>query len=308
MSTPQRVLTTLLAIPWLFVSQATVSAQTDLFESAQTHMEAGAYAAAVEVFERLLEEDPEHGVAWFRMGMAQQELEDWGAAADSYNKAIEFGAQVPSARWRLGRVLSRSGNVDAAIIALEALAASGFGAWARITDEPDLEPLRTHERYPALLQRIQANADPCRNTPINRQFDFWVGEWDVVSALGQPLGENRVELVMRDCALVEHWTNVGGRSGTSINVVDGSMGVPAWRQLYVSDFGGVTDYRGGVFENEVMTLEARLLTASGDTLTRRMRFMVMTPDSIHQLIDDRQPDGSWSQQFFGVYLRKGSSH
>ena len=274
-------------------------------DTAEAHMNAEAYEAAVAAFERVLAADADHGMAWFRMGMALHELERWESAADAYRKAVELNTRAANAQWRLGRALALAGDVEGAMVALEALVGNGFGAVARITDEPELDAVRSHPRYGALMQTVRTNADPCRNTPINRQFDFWVGEWEVVSPQGQPLGQSRVELSMRDCALLEHWTNVGGRSGTSLNVVDASLGSPSWRQLYVSDFGGVTDYRDGVFQDGVMTMTAKVLGATGDTLTRRMRFIVMTPDSVHQIIDDEQPDGTRTQQFFGIYLKRG---
>ena len=283
------------------------ASQDALMERAEAHMNASAFSEAVAAYEQALAADPAQGIAWFRMGMALHELQRWDDAAAAYRKAIELNTQILSAQWRLGRVLALDGDVGGAMEALEAMAANGFGAVARITDDPELDGIRSHPRYASLLQSIRVNADPCRNTAMNRQFDFWVGEWDVVSPQGQPLGENRVELVMRDCALLEHWTNVGGRSGTSLNVVDASQGAPSWRQLYVSDFGGVTDYRNGVFEDDVMTFTAQVVRANGDTLTRRMRFIVMTQDSVHQIIDDAQADGTWAQQFFGIYVRRDQS-
>ena len=46
---------------------------------------------------------------------------------------------------------------------------------------------------------------PACSSPEYRQFDFWLGEWDVSTPQGAPAGTNRVERILEGCALQEHW-------------------------------------------------------------------------------------------------------
>ena len=286
------------------VSAAPVSAQPPAYASAEEHFAEGRFEEARDAYREALAEDPAHGMSWFRLGMALHELGSWDEAAAAYEEAVGLGTQVPSARLRLARVRSRAGDLDAALDALEVLASSGFGATAALTGQPDLEPLHSRERWTAVLAGVQANSQPCLHQEEPRQFDFWVGEWDVFSPQGTQLGENRVESVLEGCALMENWTNVGGRSGKSLNVYDSSSGTPAWRQLYVGDFGGVTDYRDGRWEDGVMHFQARVLRAQGDTVIRHMRFRPVGADTVHQVIEDVDAQGGVTTQFNGVYVRK----
>ncbi len=39
--------------------------------------------------------------------------------------------------------------------------------------------------------------------PEYRQFDFWVGEWDVALPDGKPAGTNRIAPILGGCALLD---------------------------------------------------------------------------------------------------------
>ena len=60
---------------------------------------------------------------------------------------------------------------------------------------------------------------PC-SAPENRQFDFWLGEWDVTTPDGKLAGTNRITRILSGCALREEWSGAGGIRGTSLNVFD----------------------------------------------------------------------------------------
>src|SRR5690349_25148162 len=80
-----------------------------------------------------------------------------------------------------------------------------------------------------------ARAVPCR-TPEYRQFDFWVGEWNVQSPTGQPLGWNNVTLEQDGCLIVEHWkSSRGTETGSSFNYYDTRDS--KWHQLYIANNG-----------------------------------------------------------------------
>ncbi|HCT54101.1 MAG TPA: hypothetical protein DF712_16765, partial [Balneola sp.] len=57
---------------------------------------------------------------------------------------------------------------------------------------------------------------PCASEE-HRQFDFWVGEWEVKNPSDQVVGSSKIELVSNKCALLENWTNAAGLGGKSLN-------------------------------------------------------------------------------------------
>ncbi|HVG04108.1 MAG TPA: hypothetical protein VM937_04120, partial [Burkholderiaceae bacterium] len=61
-------------------------------------------------------------------------------------------------------------------------------------------------------------AKPCA-LPQHRQFDFWVGEWDVTQN-GKIAGRNSIRSILNGCALREDWSGTGGFTGSSLNFYD----------------------------------------------------------------------------------------
>src|SRR5690242_596509 len=61
-------------------------------------------------------------------------------------------------------------------------------------------------------------AFPCKEDPTRRQFDFWVGEWDVYNKVGKLVGHSLVQNVSGECMILENWTSTSGNyEGKSIN-------------------------------------------------------------------------------------------
>jgi hypothetical protein len=48
-----------------------------------------------------------------------------------------------------------------------------------------------------------------------RQFDFWIGDWEVTNAAGEIAGTSRVRVLFGGCVLQEEWTGARGVTGAS---------------------------------------------------------------------------------------------
>jgi hypothetical protein len=53
--------------------------------------------------------------------------------------------------------------------------------------------------------------------PERRQFDFWLGEWEVRDPAGTLAGHNSISSLFDGCALREVWHGESGHRGTSLN-------------------------------------------------------------------------------------------
>ena len=84
----------------------------------------------------------------------------------------------------------------------------------------------------------QPSAKPCGAKPEYRQFDFWIGEWDV-QAGGKQAGTNSVQLILGECVIFENWTGAGGTAGKSFNIYNAAKG--KWQQTWVDSSGSVLD-------------------------------------------------------------------
>ena len=63
-------------------------------------------------------------------------------------------------------------------------------------------------RPPAAGSAATPAPKPC-SSPEYRQFDFWLGDWDVTEA-GKPAGTNRITAILGGCAVREEWKGVSG--------------------------------------------------------------------------------------------------
>ncbi len=112
-----------------------------------------------------------------------------------------------------------------------------------------------------LIGAASAPAPPPRCVEsVYRQFDFWVGEWDVFDASGQKIGKSSVTREEAGCLIVERWTSARGNGGQSYNFFDPSRN--QWRQLWVSPTE-LTDYAGGLNPGGEMVLAGDLQQAGG---------------------------------------------
>ena len=84
---------------------------------------------------------------------------------------------------------------------------------------------------------------PCAG-PEHRQFDFWIGDWDVTGTRGQKAGTNRIERVLGGCVLYESWTGAGPSRGHSFNIFD--PGDNKWHQTWVDNSGTLLHISGGI--------------------------------------------------------------
>lgn len=142
---------------------------------------------------------------------------------------------------------------------------------------------------------------PC-SAPEFRQFDFWLGEWEV-EARGKIAGYNKISRLYGDCILREEYRTANGAYvGTSLNGWDAARKV--WHQTWV-DNQGLVLLLDGRFENGAMRLEGKSPTADGGEQIDRITW-TPNPDGTVRQHWEQSTDGgkSWQTAFDGLYRKK----
>jgi hypothetical protein len=145
-----------------------------------------------------------------------------------------------------------------------------------------------------------AAPSPCASAEA-RQFDFWVGEWDVYvrGALG---GRNVITREHGGCALVERWTSLRGpNTGTSVNFYDPAR--RGWHQTWAGSGGSFLLLDGG-WDGERMILEGDSRQGN-DTVGNRISWTPLPGGHVRQRWETRQGNGEWTVAFEGIYVPKG---
>ena len=139
---------------------------------------------------------------------------------------------------------------------------------------------------------------PCRS-PEYRQFDFWVGDWDVHTPDGKTAGVNRIERILNGCALRETWKGARGSNGTSLNSWD--PGTRRWHQTWVDDDGLVLNLEGGLRAGK-MVLLGETVSPTGDRALQRITWSSIAGGRVRQLWEKSGDGGkTWEIAFEGIY-------
>ena len=137
-----------------------------------------------------------------------------------------------------------------------------------------------------------------------REFDFWIGEWDVYSTGGnQIVGSSKIEMEAGGCFILENWTAIGfPNTGKSMNFVDPVTN--KWKQVWVGSGGAVTEYINGVYKDSVMEFESSSITPPGN-MKIRFRFFNQGANQVRQFQESSTDDGkTWSVAYDLTYIRK----
>jgi hypothetical protein len=137
----------------------------------------------------------------------------------------------------------------------------------------------------------------------HRQFDFWVGHWEVFVPSGKKAGENRIQVIADGCALLEEWSGGGGVTGKSLNIYD--PGDRHWHQTWVDNSGTLLMLAGGFAERSmVMSMTGPNPTDPARTVQQRITWTPAADGSVRQLWESSVDAGkTWTVLFDGHYVR-----
>lgn len=134
-----------------------------------------------------------------------------------------------------------------------------------------------------------------------QQFDFWLGNWDVRTPDGKKAGTNQIEKGYDGCVITEHYSNVSGPYGSSINMYDASTG--KWYQTW-GDKTGLRLQLEGQMTDGRMVLSGSTLGKDGQTVLHQIAWTPNEDGSVTQHWQVKSPDKSgWQTLFMGTYTK-----
>ena len=155
---------------------------------------------------------------------------------------------------------------------------------------------------PASTTPTAVPAGSACEAPEHRQFDFWVGEWDVFpTGSSAQVATSRIEKLYGGCAVRENWMPKSRQDGGSLNGYDARDRV--WRQTWLDSSGAQVVFTGGV-KGAAMVLTGMWRDANGpgkDALTR-MTYSRSNDGSVRQLGEQSADAGkTWQPSFDFIY-------
>jgi hypothetical protein len=141
---------------------------------------------------------------------------------------------------------------------------------------------------------------PC-TAPEYRQFDFWLGDWDV-EAPANPgrISRNRITSTNGGCTLLEQYTTPGGFEGSSLNFYDVARKV--WHQTWIDNQGQPLYLEGGL-RGDAMVMQ----TTADPAQVQRITWTPLPDGRVRQHWESTTDGGrTWSTVFDGYYTRRGA--
>lgn len=271
-------------------------------QPADSLFQAGDFAGAAQAYAARLKAHPDDARGWFRLGMAHHQQAHYREALLAWEKAEETGFPPAFTRYNRAAALARLGDADGAIDWLGRAIEAGFSQVQTLQTDDDLAPLRKDARFQALVEAADRKARPCLHDEHRRQFDFWIGTWDVHTSTGQLAGTNTIEAVEQGCVLRENWTGQSGGTGTSYNFYDPTE--QAWKQLWVDAQGNHALFTGH-FVDGAMRFEGTWVNADGTTSLMTMTFTPLDDGRVRQYFEQSTDGGAtWKTWFDGYYSRR----
>lgn len=151
----------------------------------------------------------------------------------------------------------------------------------------------------------QDTQKPCKCCNAEfRQFDFWVGEWEVFAPNGNKVGVNTIELIQDSCVLLENWESTRGGTGTSFSYYNQKM--KNWNQLWLDNSGGNLSIHGSFDDgNMVLYTEEQYSEKNKTNFQDRVTWTDNSDGTVRQHWERTTDKGAtWTTVFDGLYKRK----
>jgi len=292
----------------LFMALAPAQDSPDKAAAADAVYQAKDWAKALALYADLAQAQPANARFWYRLGYCSQQLGRHEKALDAFQQAEAKGAPPLIVKYNIVAVLATMGQSAKALDKLDELMKAGYANVDQLTTDADLHSLRADARFVGFVEQAKKNRAPCDYDPLYRQFDFWVGDWDVVRTdNGMAAGLSHIERVIGNCVIWESWTSLGnsGYTGKSYNIYNPDY--KRWEQFWVDSAGTMIHFYGKLNDGVMDFYTDDVPQADGSTLKRHLQFFNQSPDRVRQFSQGSKDGGkTWNVEYDLTYNRKKS--
>lgn len=255
------------------------------------------FKQAFKLYEKIHKDTPENNAITYKLGALAHSAENYRKAIKYYEKLAPNGN--PTLLYNLACSYARHGKEEKALEALRSAVENGFSQLGLMKTDPDLASLRYLEAFRVILGSVKA----IENLPEAKQFDFWVGEWNVFGLNGAKVGESNIQKILNENIILENWTGNGGFSGKSFNHYHIASG--QWIQYWVDQGSGRIYFEGNFDKAQNAMVFHEKLNPDPEKPDRRLTFFNIASDSVRQFSQQSTDGGkTWSVEYDFMYVRK----
>jgi len=274
---------------------------SDAMTAANELYTAQKWSDAASAYEAIVKNEPGNGPAWYYLGSARYSLKQYEQAAAAFEKNVAISGNGFS-MFNLACVYSLLGQKDKAVEWLTKTVENPKTIMPSVNfNDPDLAAIRDDARVKALADKADRVVHPCKYSVESKQFDFWVGEWDVFNPQGRKVGTSLIQSIAGSCGLLENWTDTFGGTGKSINFYDPND--HKWYQYWVGQNNSPTRY-SGTYSDGALRYIGEPTVSSGKTTLTRLTFFNIDANTVRQFSESSDDEGkTWTTVYDFKYVR-----
>jgi tetratricopeptide (TPR) repeat protein len=263
------------------------------------------WAKSEKLYEAMVKQHPEVARLWFRLATSQEELGQLDQALQTMDQGLKAGVPPVFGEFMLGTIYAQKSEKEKAFEHIQKALDAGYNKPEEFDTNEHLASLRGDARFAKMRVLAEHNLKPCASTPENRQFDFWLGEWNVETTQGGvPAGKSKIELILGDCVVQENWQSDGNPySGKSYNTYNAAL--KRWEQYWVDNSAGNIFFYGGLKDGAMDYWTDEIPQPTGPPLKRHLQFFKLGPDKVRQFSQGSTDGGkTWTPEYDFTYIRK----
>lgn len=260
------------------------------------------WSESAQSYEAIAKTEPANAQAWYGLAMSLYSLDKFAGAAAAFEKANETGKGTRTGRLALYNTAAsyaRAGDKEKALTSLGRMVAINPLFGAGVATDSDFESLRAEPRYKEFALVVEKAQKPCMFEAGYREFDFWVGEWEVF-VNNQKVGTSNVKVLQQGCIIEENWATPV-QTAQSFNFYNPVS--KKWHQSYMDSTGG-NWMMDGEYKDGALRYEGFIYSPQGRTPVH-MTFFNLGPGRVRQTAET-SPDGgkTWTNTWDGLYVRR----
>ncbi len=277
------------------------SIDTDFKNKANDYYVSANWDKAIEAYSKIVSVEDYNLNAWVRLTSSYIQKKDYDNAFIALQTAVAKGDH-PNLWYNLSCMYARKEMKEKSLDALRKSIAVGYASTEQTLNDEDFASLKNDKDFLDVIEEMKRQEFPCQYNERLKEFEFWVGEWNVYTTFGNKAGESKIEKILNGCVILENWTNSSGRKGKSFNVINSNTG--NWEQTWVDDSGNITEFKKGKFKNYTLSFIAEDKDQKNQIQYQRLTFYKNDDGTVRQLGEVSSDGKEWQISYDLLYKKK----
>ncbi|HLY70931.1 MAG TPA: tetratricopeptide repeat protein [Puia sp.] len=275
-------------------------------EKADSLFYARDWSGAKRVYEMVLKDSSRNALEWNRLGFCDLNLKLYVAAMSCFKKSLLQDPPPPLRAVvysRMARIYALQKNNETALANLDSAVAASYINLHELDSLSDFDTLRNEKHFKEIRKKVYILLYPCMADPHAREFDFWIGEWNVYqTGTKNYQGHSLVQMIAGGCAILENWDSQNS-TGKSINFIDPVTNT--WKQSWAGSYAsGIQEFVHGRYLDSAMRFDFETTDSRGNKTIGRFIFYNQGPDQIRQFNESSADGGrTWTTNYDFTYQR-----